>query len=252
VPRRSWRLAPSACTLCSVKELAGQLDDIIEQVRANFAAKHKAREQALGLCRDVIRHAALTIRAIHRGEVGPARELLAIAGERLSDARAALGDHADIFYAGFVHDAQKEYAEAALTIALVLDEAIPSPAALNVEYAAYLNGMGEAVGELRRYLLDSLRRGDMDRSERFLAAMDEIYAVMVTIDYPDAITGGLRRTTDVTRGILEKTRGDLTVASRQRDLEHRLAEFEARLQAPSPAPLPRVGGGGTSFGLTTG
>lgn len=212
-----------------MSELVRQLDDIIEGVRANFTAKHAAREQALGLCRDVIRHAALTIRAVHRGETLPARALLGGARERLVQVGAALAEHPDIFYAGFVHDAQKEYAEAALTIALVAGEPIPTPDELEIGYAAYLNGMGEAVGELRRYLLDSLRSGDIDRCERYLAAMDDIYAVMVTIDYPDAITGGLRRTTDLTRGILEKTRGDLTLAARQRDLERRLAEFEQAL-----------------------
>jgi translin len=211
--------------------LSTQLDAIIERVRANFTAKHKAREQALTLSRDAIRHAANTIRAIHRGEVELARELLAACRERIVAAREAVAEHPDIYHAGFVHDAQKEYAEASLTVALVLGETLPTPEELDVEYAAYLNGMGEAVGELRRYTLDSLRGGDTDRSEGFLRAMDEFYAVMVTIDYPDAITGGLRRTTDVTRGILEKTRGDLTMASRQRDLERRLAEFEARLNA---------------------
>lgn len=215
--------------MANEQALSTQLDAIIERVRANFTAKHQAREQALTLSRDAIRHAANTIRAIHRGEVEPARTLLAACRERIIAARSAVADHPDIYHAGFVHDAQKEYAEASLTVALVLGERLPTPEELDVEYAAYLNGMGEAVGELRRYTLDSLRGGDTDRSEGFLRAMDEFYAVMVTIDYPDAITGGLRRTTDVTRGILEKTRGDLTMASRQRDLERRLAEFEARL-----------------------
>lgn len=209
--------------------LQEQLHPIVERIRTNFVAKHQAREQALTQCRDVIRHAAMAIRAIHRGEVEPARRLLDEARQRVTVAVSALEPHPDILHAGFVHDAQKEYAEAALTIALVREEPLPTPEQLGVQYAAYLNGMGEAVGELRRYLLDSLRSGDVPRCERYLAAMDEIYAVMVTIDYPDAITAGLRRTTDLTRGILEKTRGDLTVAARQQELEHRLTAFEARL-----------------------
>ena len=151
------------------------------------------------------------------------------AGEKVGTARAALSDHPDILYAGFVHDAQKEFAEASVTIALVQGEELPSPEALGVEYAAYLNGLGEAVGELRRYLLDSLRGGDMARCERLLGVMDDLYSLMVTIDYPDALTGGLRRTTDVTRGILEKTRGDLTLAARQADLERQIAAFQAAL-----------------------
>ena len=205
-------------------DLARQLDAITERVRASFTAKHRAREQALGLCRDAIRHGANAIRAIHRGEAAPADELLAGARDRLAQARAALADHPDVFYAGFVHDAQKEYAEAALTVALVTSAPIPTPENLQVEYAAYLNGMGEAVGELRRYLLDSLRGGDVERCERYLAAMDEMYAVMVTIDYPDAITGGLRRTTDALRAVLERTRGDVTLAAVQGRVEHALRQ----------------------------
>ncbi len=209
--------------------IGARLDELMAEVRAKLAAKHAAREQALPLCREVIRLSANGIRAVHRDEFEPAQSLLDQATALLRRIGAALADHQDVFYAGFVHDAQKEHAEAALTLALVRGEPLPGPDALSVEYSAYLNGMGEAVGELRRYLLDSLRDGDVERCERYLRAMDDIYDVLVTVDYPDAITGGLRRTTDVARGILERTRGDLTTAARQRDLERRLAAFEARL-----------------------
>jgi translin len=209
--------------------IGGRLDELMAQVRAKLAAKHAAREQALPLCREVIRLSANGIRAVHRDEFDAAQALLEQATALLRQIGAALAEHQDVFFAGFVHDAQKEHAEAALTLALVRGEPMPGPDALSVEYSAYLNGMGEAVGELRRYLLDSLRDGDVERCERYLRAMDDIYDVLVTVDYPDAITGGLRRTTDVARGILERTRGDLTTAVRQRDLEQRLAAFERQL-----------------------
>lgn len=215
----------------SPDSLSRQLDAITERVRVHWDAKHRAREHALARCREVIRHAALTIRAVHRDEEESARALLDTAREHLASARSALDGHPDIFHAGFMHDAQKEFAEASLTIALVAGPSLPTPEDLGVEYGAYLNGMGEAVGELRRYLLNGLRHGNMARSERYLSAMDEIYSLMVTLDFPDAITGGLRRTTDVTRGILEKTRGDLTVAARQAELEARLAAFERAVAA---------------------
>lgn len=214
--------------------LAARLDEIMAGVRENFTAKHRAREQALPRCREVIRLSANGIRAVHRDEFAQAADLLAQATALLREIRGALAGHADIFFAGFVHDAQKEHAEAALTLALIRGDTLPSPADLAVEHAAYLNGMGEAVGELRRYLLDSLRDGDVARCERYLRAMDDIYDVLVTVDYPDAITGGLRRTTDVTRGILERTRGDLTTAARQAQLERRLAAFEALLGEAQP------------------
>jgi len=208
---------------------ARQLDPIMEGVRSDFAAKNVAREAALAACREALRHSANAIRSVHRAEFAPAEELLARASQLLADARTALESHSDIFYAGFVHNAQKEYAEACATLALIAGRPLPTPESLGVEYAAYLNGLGEAVGELRRHLLDSLRGGDMDHCESCLAIMDDIYGVLVTVDYPEAMTGGLRRTTDAVRGILERTRGDLTLAVRQRDLERRLGEFEARM-----------------------
>ena len=140
----------------------------------------------------------------------------------------ALADHPDIFYAGFVHDAQKEYAEASLTLALIDGRPLPTPAELGASCAAYLNGLGEAVGELRRHLLDSLRNGEVERCEGVLAAMSDIYDVLVTMDYPEAVTEGLRRTTDAVRGILERTRGDLTMALVSRRLERRIEEFGPR------------------------
>jgi translin len=133
------------------------------------------------------------------------------------EAAAALAAHPDVLYAGFFHDAQKEYAEARTTLALLSGGSTPSPAELGVEAPAYLNGIAEAVGEMRRMLLDRLRRGEYDGCEDLLRAMDDIYSALVVIDFPDAMTGGLRRTTDQTRGILEKTRGDLTMAIVQRD-----------------------------------
>lgn len=214
-----------------MKSLSRELDTIVEGVRENLAAKNKARETALAACREALRHSANAIRAVHRVDFAGGEELIARADGLLKEAAAALKGHPDVFYAGFVHNAQKEYAEACLTLALVSGREVPTTESLGVEYAAYLNGMGEAVGELRRHLLDSLRSGDVEHCEECLASMDDIYGVLVTFDYPDAMTGGLRHTTDAVRGILERTRGDLTLAVRQRDLERRLIDFEERLKS---------------------
>ena len=206
-----------------------RLNAIAEDIRVHLDAKHAARERALPLCRPALRHSANAIRAVHRGDFAAAEDLLAQARSMLAQAAEALADHPDIFYAGFVHNAQKEFAEGCLTLALVAGRLLPSPADLHVDHPAYLNGLGEAMGELRRYLLDSLRGGDIGRCESALAAMDDIYAVLVTMDYPEAITAGLRRTTDAMRGLLERTRGDLTIALVQRNLERRLEQFEGKL-----------------------
>lgn len=199
--------------------LSEQLAGVSAAIRHRLTEAHHAREQALPLSRAAIRLAADAIRAVHRGEVERARALVARSGATVGAARAALREHTDVLHAGFVHDAEKEYAEAALTLALVVGEVLPLPELLGVSDAAYLNGLGEAVGELRRSMLDALRSGEMRDSERLLVAMDDLYSLLVTIDFPDALTHGLRRTTDLARGILERSRGDLTLAA----VQHRLA-----------------------------
>lgn len=208
-----------------VSSIGARLDAIMERVRAVFVDKNEARERALPLCREALRHAANAVRAVHRGEYQQADDLIARARELLDRAKERLANHPDIFYAGFVHDAQKEYVEASATLAVIARRPLPSPEELDAELPAYLNGLGEAIGELRRHLLDQLRAGEVDRCEEVLAAMDDLYGALVTFDYPDAMTGGLRRTTDAMRAIIERTRGDLTVSVRQRELERRLAEF---------------------------
>ena len=183
-----------------------------------LATKFAARERALPKSRAAIRLCANAIRAAHRGEFDQSTRQLTEAGGLLRDMALDLREHQDIFYAGFVADAQKEYAEAALTSALMQRQPPPTPDVLGVEWAPYLNGLGEAVGELRRYILDRMRQGRLEGCEELLADMDEIYSQLITLDYPDAITGNLRRTTDAVRGILEKTRGDLTLAVSQERL----------------------------------
>lgn len=202
------------------------LDAIAEKSRLYLSTKDAARENSLRLCREVIRYSANAIRAVHRQEVAKAQQLLGSARASLQElTRDVPEEHNDLLRAGFVHDAQKEFAEASATLAIVTGKSLPDPDTLGVSYPAYLNGLGEAVGELRRYLLDSLRRNDLSRCEELLATMDDIYATLVTMDFPDAITYGLRRTTDSVRGILERTRGDLTLVLRQKELEDKLEQM---------------------------
>jgi translin len=202
------------------------LSQIGESVREHLDAKHKAREQALALTREVIRLSANAIRAVHRREFDAAEKLLAKARDNLEQTEKGLAQHQDIFHAGFVHDSQKEFAEANTTLALIAGRPLPTPEELGVMGPAYLNGIGETVGELRRHLLDSLRQGEIAHCEECLGAMGDIYDVLITMDYPEAVTSGLRRTADAMRGILERTRGDFTMAYVQRRLEDRLREAD--------------------------
>ncbi|HYT38608.1 MAG TPA: haloacid dehalogenase [Acidimicrobiia bacterium] len=198
--------------------------------RGRLESKHKARETTLAACRKTIQACAASIRAVHREEFDTAEELSAQAAAHLGEALGAVEHDADIRHAGFVHDASKEYAEARMTLAFVRGDPLPTADELGVEVQAYLNGMAEAASELRRYLLDLLRRGRPERGEELLGYMDEVYSLLITIDFPDAMTGGLRRTTDALRGVLERTRGDLTTSLLQSRL---LAGIEARREEPT-------------------
>jgi translin len=211
------------------EELLENLETIAEKIRTNFEAKNKVRDEALRLSRELIRHCANAIRAIHRAEFENATGLLATAKALASEMVDGVTDYADLYYAGYTQDALKELAEANITYALITDRPLPDPDELGVEYAAYLNGLGEAAGELRRHVLDLIRHGELERGEEILSMMDDIYGVLVTIDFPNAITGGLRRTTDMVRGVLERTRGDLTMSLRQEKLQQALRDFEERV-----------------------
>ncbi len=213
------------------------LDAIEDKIRQTLVAKNAARDAALAKSRELIRHCSLSIRATHRGEYEEAGRILTTARHVADAMKQDVAGYADLHWTGYVQDALKEFAEASIVLALITNQPVPDPDALGVDYAAYLNGLGEAATEMRRYVLDIIRHEQLERSEAMLQAMDDIYSMLVTIDFPDALTGGLRRQTDIVRGVLEKTRGDLTVAWRQEKLEARLKEFEehvtgSKFQAP--------------------
>ena len=163
---------------------------------------------------------------MHRNELEQAKEQVAAAEALVRQTRTLLADHPDLYYTGYTLDAQKEYAEACCVYAFIAGSPLPSPEDIGVEVSSYLNGMAEAASELRRYILDSLRRDDDSRSEELMQQMDDVYNVLVVMDFPDALTGSLRRTTDQLRAVLERTRGDLTMTMRQRRLERLLAQRE--------------------------
>jgi len=205
------------------------IEEISERIHQSFDTRTQARDRALAQTRILIRHSAHAIRAIHRGEQAKAQENLAAARQLANTIHTELAEYPDLYYAGYTQDALKEYAEASLVYALLLDGRIPEPEEMELEYATYLKGLAEAAGELRRSCLDLLRQGHSEKAEKLLDYMDEIYAILITMDYPDAITGGLRRLTDIVRGVTERTRGDLTISLRQAQLEQSLQRLEERI-----------------------
>lgn len=206
-----------------------KIETLVAACVADIEFRHTAREQAIVTSRILIRQCANTIRAAHRSQFEEAARMLNEAAATAATIRAAVANHPDLLAAGYTQDALKEYAEAALVCAFLTEAEPPSASALLVEPAAYLNGLAEAASELRRAILDRLRHGTMSQVEPLLDVMDEVYSLLIMVDYPDALTGGLRRTTDALRGVLERTRGDVTAALRQEQLTAALAAFEQRV-----------------------
>jgi translin len=206
-----------------------RLEAIVEGIRTEFEAKNSVRDVALQRSRTLIRHCANAIRATHRGDFDEAQTLLRVAGAAAREMSADLKGYPDLYQAGYTQDALKEYVEAEAVYALIRGGELPAPSDLGVEAAAYLKGLAEAASEMRRHALELMRQNRLERAEEIMRAMDEIYALLMTMDFPDAITEGLRRTTDMLRGVVERTRGDLTTAIRQEMMRQALREFEARI-----------------------
>jgi translin len=196
-----------------------ELFSLAEPLRVELDAAHQARETALAACRRTVRACGRAIRAVHRLDPGTSRELVEDAHAALREAQDVLRPHPNVAFAGFLHDAEKEYAEALLTVALVGGDPLADHRTIGVGLAAWLNGLAEAASELRRHLLDRLRAGELDRAEQLLLAMEDVYDLLVTIDYPDALTGGLRRTSDALRAVLERSRADVTTTVLQTRLQ---------------------------------
>ncbi len=211
------------------------LDQIAQDLRALLETKNAIRDLTLNRSRELTRLCALAIRAMHREEYEQAAELLTTARAAADTMKSDLAAHPDLYYTGYTQDALKELVEAHITLAIIGNRPIPSPQELGVEVASYLNGLCEAASELRRRCLDIIRHGHSNEAERLLEAMDDIYGVLVTMDFPEAITGGLRRNTDALRAVLERTRGDLTNSLRQAQLQAALQTVEKRLNIESNA-----------------
>ena len=211
--------------------MTDQLDLICDQIRRGFDQKTALRDEALKQARELTRHASLAIRAIHREDQAEAQAEIALGRELAQTLTNTLRvEHPDLFFTGYTQDAIKEYCEACLTVAMIKGEALPTPQELDAEPPAYLNGLTETLGELRRRCLDLLRPGYSAEVERLLAMMDDVFTQLVTMDYPDAITDGLRRRTDLARGIIERTRADITVSFRQNELESKLDRLSGLLE----------------------
>jgi translin len=205
-----------------------KLDEIGDRIRQHLEDKNQARDQALRHSRTLIRHCSMAIRAAHRDDRELSKDHLEQARKLVGDLKGVMAAYPDLYHAGYTRDALKEYVEASVVYAILGDLPLPDPDELETGYAAYLGGLGEAAGEFRRRILDILRHDELDEAERLLSHMDDIYGLLVTMDFPDAITGNLRRITDMVRGVTERTRGDLTTSLQQHELKSALKAVEKK------------------------
>ncbi len=211
------------CDVMDFKEIADDVEAVLQN-------RDRVREEALSMARSVIRLASDSIRMLHRGNIDSARKLAGEATERIRSLWSLRESCPEIYYTGFIHDAQKEYSESMISIATLTDEEVPGPLELCVDPVAYLNGMCEAIGELRRSILDFIRAEDMSRAESLLQTMEDMHVTLVSFDYPDAIMRGIRKRIDGARGIIERTRGDLTTAAMQNKLEGSMQRLREKLK----------------------
>ncbi|HIE08836.1 MAG TPA: hypothetical protein EYP65_03200 [Armatimonadetes bacterium] len=220
-----------------MKEVVEALAEVVERAREEFDKKDASREEALRLCREVTRNSAKAIKHAHRGEWEEAEGTLKAAGEFLAHVKRILKPYPELLYSGFVQDAEREYSEAALTLSLVRGKSPPTPEELGVEVTSYLNGLAEAMGELRRHVVDKLRAGlPPQECEPLISLMDEVYYLLVGLDYPEAMLQGLRRRVDILRGLIEKTRSDVASAAMQRELEEHLRRIRREAEESGKEP----------------
>ena len=209
------------------------LESISERIHNDFEARNAARDEALQRSRTLIRHCANAIKAVHRQEWDLVEERLETARQAAAELMEGVQDYPDLYHTGYTQDALKEYVEAFATSAMVRDQPLPEPEDLNVKFSTYLNGLAEAAMELRRHVLDIIRNGHTQQAESLLTAMENVYDTLVMFDFPDAITGGLRRRTDTVRGVLQRTRGDLTNSLKRQEVVDAISRLESRLSENS-------------------
>ncbi|WP_457619607.1 hypothetical protein [Methanopyrus sp.] len=200
----------------------GNLRETIEDIRGELDALDEARDEAQVVLRDLHKLSSEAVYEVHRGNLEEARRRLDEAAELVSKLHDLLGDFPELLRTGFAENHLQEYAEAEILYSIVKDLRAPSPEEINVSPRAYLLGLLDAVGELRRIVVDALREGDLDRAEEFLGIMEEIYSLTMTFDYPRSVVPNLKRKQDVARSLLEKTRSEVTIAGKTEELKRAL------------------------------
>jgi len=202
------------------------LDEIADRIQSRLDEKDTVREIAIKSSRAIIRISGSVIHSIHKKE--DVRRMMGEAMDEAQRLRGLLEEHPEIWNSGLVEDAMQELSEAAIIMSIADDAPLPDPEELGVPMTAYLLGLADAIGELRRFTLESLRQGNTETATVFLEMMEDMFKVIMRFDYPDALVS-IRRKQDIARSLLEKTRGELAVAVSSKMLGDKISALYGKM-----------------------
>jgi len=200
----------------------------IDRIQAELLSYDKAREKLQELTRNATRLCGWAIIQVHRGNIAQATKTLNDAKESLDELQGLLSAHSELPQLGQALVAFQEYAEARLVFQMKKNGKLASLREVGTSSTAYLLGMLDFVGEMRRMTLDELRCGNADKAQKLLSTMEKVYEDLMSLDRT-SILPNFRRKLDAARRILETTRGDVAIDLRRISLEKALRSVERKL-----------------------
>jgi translin len=204
------------------------LEDIVERIDQYISEKDKIREEALKSSRDIIICCRKAIQRLHQDQLPEAETFIQQASAKLVQLYDFTKPYPDLFHAGFVENAAQELVEAHCLYNIMKGEDLPDPDKIQTTYSAYLLGLCDVVGELRRGALDFMLEGNAAKANEYLHHMDRIYDAIMSFDYPSALVP-IKKKQDMVRSLIEKTRGELVVANCERRIHEKTHEFHGLL-----------------------
>ena len=203
-----------------------KLEEIANKIEDYLGEKNQVREVALRKAREIIKKSSGIIQTIHKCKESE-RDIITLKKNGI-ELKNMVQSHLDLYYSGFVENAYMEMCEAVILYSIIKNQPLPTIEELEVTSSSYLLGIGDVIGELRRIVLDSLRKGEIEKASNYLDIMEDLYLILMRFNYPNAIVN-IRRKQDIARGLLEKTRGEVAFAFRGKSLEEKIAKLEEKI-----------------------
>ncbi len=197
-----------------MKNIFSKIIDVLDKLDED-------REEILRKSRVIIKDCSIAIKSIHREENKSYQDIILKIKNELDVLKNLIIKNPGHFYK-YLKTPEQEYTEAIVLFSIIQNQKIPTHIDLNVDALHYILGLADVIGELRRYILDNIRKSRIDVINDILEKMDELYTYLFSLDYPSGMTKDLRHKTDVARNIIEKTRGDITLSVQMNNLTNLL------------------------------